>query len=119
MSPGLMHAWALGITVLLEGAGLGLYLAGARAPGRRIVRGLLLALFLNLCTHTIFWYSFPWLPLAYVPKLWLWEGLIALTEGAVYRRALDLAWFPALALGVGLNLLSALAGLFLWQGLFG
>lgn len=81
--------------------------------------GLLLSIGLNLLTHTLFWYSFPWLPLAYGPRLWLYEALIALAEASVYWRFLTLSWLQALALGVGLNLLSALAGLFLWQLLLG
>lgn len=114
-----MHAWALGLTIGLEGAALGLFLAVSRATHRQIVLGLFLAVGLNLLTHTLFWYSFPWLPLAYGPRLWLCEALIALTEGAVYQRSLALAWPRALGLGISLNLLSTLAGVLLWQRLLG
>lgn len=119
MSAGLMHAWALGITLVLEVGGVGLYLLTTRFSARQAVRGIFLALGLNLLTHTLFWYSFPWLPLAYVPRLWLCEGLIALTEAAAYRRGLAFAWAEALAVGCVLNLLSALAGLIWWQTAFG
>ena len=120
MSPGVMHGWALGLTILLEGAGLALFLIWQRRSLAPAVYGFLLSVGLNLITHTIFWYSFPWFSLLdYGPRLWLAEGLIALTEASVYRRFCSLSWPQALALGVGLNLFSALAGLFVWQILLG
>lgn len=119
MSPSLMHTWALGLTVLLEGAGLLLFWIFLHRPFLQIGRGLLLSIGLNLLTHTLFWYSFPWLPLAYGPRLWLCEALIALAEAAVYWRFLALSWPQALLLGVALNLLSAWAGLFLWPIVLG
>lgn len=114
-----MHGWALGLTVLLEGAGLIFFLTLIRRPLLCIGRGLFFSIGLNLVTHTLFWYSFPWLPLAYVPRLWLCEAFIALAEATLYQRFLALSWPHALTLGAGLNLLSALAGLFLWQILLG
>lgn len=120
MSPDMMHVWALGLTILLEGAGLALFLLWQRRSVAPALHGFLLAVGLNLLTHTIFWYTFPWFSwLAYAPRLWLAEGLIALTEAGVYRHFCTLSWPQSLALGAGLNLFSLLAGLFFWQMLLG
>ncbi len=120
MSPDVMHGWALGLTILLESAGLALFLAWQRRSFAPALYGFLLAVGLNLFTHTVFWYTFPWFSfLAYAPRLWLAEGLIALVEASVYRHFCALSWPQALGLGIGLNLLSALVGLFLWQILLG
>ncbi len=69
----------------------------------------------NLITHTLFWFSFPHIPLPFLPRLYLYELLIALVEGIFYRHWLQWPWRRALAIGFALNLISYVAGLVMWQ----
>ena len=87
---------------------LALALPGWRPQWRRAV---LLALALNLLSHTIFWYGLPLLLLPPETALPVAEALVIAGEGAVYALAVARpgwsGWAVSLALNVALWVLSS------------
>jgi hypothetical protein len=118
VSPLLIHAAALGLTILSEATAMALYLHLRATPRRELLFCVGSVVVINLITHTLFWFTFPLLPLPFFTRLHGYEILIALVEGAAYWWLWRFSWREALALGVVLNLISYVVGLALWYNLF-
>lgn len=111
----MIHLIALTATLLIEGAGMALLvllLPGWRPYWRRAV---LVALGLNLISHTVFWYTLPLTPLPPATAIPTAELAVIAAEGGVYAatvaRPLWTAWLVSLALNWASWTLSA----YIWR----
>jgi hypothetical protein len=109
------HATALGITVVVESAGMGAFSALTRAGRRRTLLNLAVAAGTNLVTHTILWYTFRRLGPATAARLWGYEAVIFLVEALIYRALCRMALWKAVVLSLVLNLATLLLGLLVWN----
>jgi hypothetical protein len=110
------HLFALSATLLVEAVGLAA-LAAASGRGRRFAwRCGLVALAVNLASHTAFWTGFPFLARRGL-SLPAAEGMVALVEGLAYRAwcPLPLGW--ALLAAATLNFASLVLGGEAWRRL--
>jgi hypothetical protein len=111
----LIQLIALLITLGVEAAGMALLawlLPGWRPRWRRAV---LLALGLNLVSHTVFWHALPSLPLAPEAAIPLAEGTVMLVEGAVYAATIARPAWSGWAVSIALNYASWVAGSYAWR----
>ena len=111
-----VHGFALGVTLLTEAAGMAL-LAALVAPGR-VLRCTLVAVVLNLLTHTLFWFGFPLLRNPTRMGLLAGEAVVVLLESAAYRLLCPFRWRLALAASLLLNLGSLVVGVQVWRLLY-
>ncbi len=100
------------VNALIEGIGLCIYLSLFSKSKKRFFKGLFVTLLTNFFTHTIFWNEFLSVPLTYSTSLYLWEGLICLVEGLVYRIFFINYILEAIFLSVILNILSLSIGFY-------
>jgi hypothetical protein len=111
----LIHLTALLVTLAVEGGGMALLawlLPAWRAQWRRAV---LLALALNLVSHTVFWYGLPLLPLPPETALPLAEWLVIAVEGAVYALTVARPPWSGWAASLVLNYASWVLSSYLWR----
>jgi hypothetical protein len=110
-----VHGLALAVTLLTEATGMAL-LAGLLKPGEnRILRCTLIALGLNLVSHTLFWFGFPLLRTGTMAGLVGAEGVVVLAEAVPYRLLCPFRWGQALAVSLLLNLASFVVGVGVWS----
>ena len=111
----MIHLLALLLTLGIEGAGMALLawlLPGWRRTWRRAV---LLALALNLVTHTLFWYALPALPLPPESGLPLAEAVVILVEGAVYAATVAQPRWTGWLVSLALNYASWVLSSYIWH----
>ncbi len=107
MSPGQVHAVALGITVVSEGLGMA-GLSSISAADRPHARSrAVFAAGLNVATHTAFWYV---QGVGLLPA----EAATVVVEAAAYRGFCHVSLPKAAAWSVLLNLASLSLGLLAW-----
>ena len=87
-------------------------LPGWRPQWRRAV---LLALALNLVTHTVFWYTLPLLPLPPETGLPLAETVVIVGEGAVYAATVAHPRWSGWAVSLALNYASWILSSYMWR----
>lgn len=111
----MIHLVALGVTLAIEGGGMGLlaWLLPGWRP--RWGRAVLLALGLNLLSHTVFWYSLPLLPLAPETAIPVAEGIVFVAEGAVYAATLARPRWSGWAVSLALNYASWVLSSYMWR----
>jgi hypothetical protein len=110
-----MQLVALLATLVIEGAGMALFaviLPGWRPHFRRAV---LLALGLNLISHTVFWYALPHLPLPPVQALPLAEWIVIAVEGAIYAATVARPAWTGWLVSIVLNYASWVFSTYLWR----
>lgn len=111
----MIHLLALAATLLIEGAGMAL-LAGLLPSWRpRWRQAVLLALGLNLVSHTIFWYTLPALPLGPETAIPVAEGIVIAAEGAVYAATVARPRWSGWAVSLVLNYASWVLSSYLWR----
>jgi hypothetical protein len=106
---------ALATTLIVEGVGMAFFallLPGWRPHWRKAV---VLALAVNLVTHTIFWVALPYLAPRPAPVIPLAEVVVVLLEGAVYALTVARPRWSAWAVSFVLNWASWLLAAFAWQ----
>jgi hypothetical protein len=111
----LIHLAALLATLLVEGLGMALLaslLGGWRERWRRAV---LLAVVLNLVSHTVFWYALPAVPLPPEQALPLAEWVVIAVEGLVYALAVARPRWSGWAVSIVLNYASWILSSYLWR----
>jgi hypothetical protein len=111
----LIHLTALLATLSIEGGGMALLawlLPGWRPRWR--AAGLL-ALTLNLVSHTIFWYALPLLPLPPATAIPVAEGIVIAAEGAVYAATVARPAWSGWAVSLALNYASWVLSSYLWR----
>lgn len=81
----------------------------------RFRRAVLLALGLNLVTHTVFWYALPHVPLPYPQSLQLAESLVIVVEGAVYAVTVAHPYWTGWLVSLALNCASWALGSYIWR----
>jgi hypothetical protein len=111
----LIHLIALAATLLIEGAGmavLALLLPGWRPHWRRAV---LLALVLNLASHTVFWYTLPLIPLPPATAILAAELAVIAAEGAVYAATIARPPWTGWLVSLALNWSSWVLSTYLWR----
>jgi hypothetical protein len=111
----MIHLIALSATLLIEGAGmalLSLLLPGWRPHWGRAV---LVCLGLNLASHTIFWYTLPFLPLPPATAVPAAELAVVAAEGAVYAATVARPWWTAWLVSLALNWASWTLGAYIWR----
>ena len=111
----MIHLLALAATLLIEGAGmalLALLLPGWRPYWRRAV---LLALGLNLVSHTIFWYTLPLVPLPPATAIPAAELAVIAVEGAVYAATVARPRWTGWVVSLALNYASWALGAYIWR----
>jgi hypothetical protein len=111
----MIHLIALAFTLLVEGVGmalLALLLPGWRPHWQRAV---LVALGLNLLSHTVFWYTLPLIALPPETAIPAAELAVIAAEGAVYAVTIArppwTGWFVSLAL----NWASWVLSVYIWR----
>ena len=110
-----MQLVALLATLAIEGTVMALFaviLPGWRPHFRRAV---LLALGLNLISHTVFWYALPHLPLPPAQALPLAEWIVIAVEGAVYAAAIARPSWTGWPVSIVLNYASWVLSTYLWR----
>ena len=111
----MIHLIALAATLLIEGAGmalLALLLPGWR-PNRR--RAVLVALVLNLVSHTVFWYTLPLIPLPTAAAIPAAELAVVAAEGAVYAATVARPPWTAWLVSLALNWTSWVLSAYIWR----
>jgi hypothetical protein len=110
-----IHLIALAVTLVIEGGGM--VLLAALLPGwrPRWRRAVLLALALNLVSHTVFWYALPLLPLPADAALPVAEGIVIAAEGAVYAAAVARPAWSGWLVSLALNYASWVLSSYLWR----
>ena len=111
----MIHLLALAATLLIEGAGmalLALLLPGWRPYWRRAV---LLALGLNLVSHTIFWYTLPLIPLPPETAIPAAELTVIGVEGAVYAATVARPPWTGWLVSLALNYASWALSAYIWR----
>ena len=106
---------ALLVTLGIEGGGMALLAAllpGWRPQWRRAV---ILALALNLASHTVFWVALPLLPLPPESALPVGEWIVIAVEGAVYALTVARPRWSGWAVSVLLNYASWVLSSYLWR----
>ncbi len=111
----LIHLTALLLTLGIEGTGMALlaYALPGWRPRRR--RAVLLALALNLGTHTVFWYALPAVPLPPESGLPLAEAVVIVVEGAVYAATVARPRWSGWAVSLALNYASWVLSSYVWR----
>jgi len=109
------HLAALGVTLAVEGGGMALLGAALRLGRSRTLRCAVVALGVNLVSHTVFWIGFPLVAARWPGGLLGAEVAVALGEGIAYLWLCRFAWWQALSSSALLNLLSFVAGVELWR----
>ncbi len=111
----MIHLIALLITLGIEGGGMALLawlLPGWRPHWQRAV---LLALALNLASHTIFWYALPHIPLPPADAVPLAELFVMVAEGAVYATTVARPPWSGWMISLLLNWASWVLGSYVWR----
>ncbi len=108
MSPGRLHAIALGITVGTEGVGMAILSSLAARDRPKAGPRALFAAALNVLTHTAFWYV---QAMGVLPA----EAATVAVEAAAYRAFCGVSLGKAAAWSAVLNVASFSLGLFAWQ----
>ena len=111
----MVHLLALLLTLSIEGTGMALLAALLPGWRRRWRRAVLLALALNLVTHTIFWYALPLLPLPPERGLPLAEAAVILVEGAVYAATIARPAWTGWLVSLALNYASWVLSSYVWR----
>ena len=111
----MVHLLALLLTLSIEGTGMALLAALLPGWRRRWRRAVLLALALNLVTHTIFWYALPLLPLPPERGLPLAEAAVILVEGAVYAATIARPRWTGWLVSLALNYASWVLSSYVWR----
>ena len=114
LSPGAMQAIAWGVTLLIETAGAAA-LWTARPISPRLPRALWVVCGVNLLTHPLFWLALRHLPHPGPTAVLMGEAAVIGVEAALYAWLLAQPPARALGLSLGLNLLSWLGGILVWQ----
>lgn len=111
----MVHLTALLLTLGIEGAGMAL--TAGLLPGwrQRWRRAVLLALALNLLTHTVFWYALPLLPLPPESALPLAETVVIVVEGAVYAATIARPAWTGWPVSLALNYASWVMSSYIWN----
>lgn len=109
------HVIALSTTLVIEG--LGMAAAAWLLPGwrGRWRRAVLLALGLNLVSHTIFWYSLPLVVSSHPQAVPMAELVFTVLEGAVYAATVARPAWTAWLVSLVLNCASWLLGSYVWR----
>ncbi len=111
----MIHLIALAATLIIEGAGmalLALLLPGWRPRWRRAV---LVALALNLLSHTVFWYTLPLVPLPPETAIPAAELAVIAAEGAVYAVTVARPRWTGWLVSLALNWASWVLSTYLWR----
>lgn len=114
LSSGAMQAIAWGLTLLIEAAGAAV-LGAAGAVKSGVPRALWVVCGVNLLTHPLFWLALRHLPHPGPTAVLMGEAAVIGVEAALYAWLLALSPARALGLSLGLNLLSWLGGILVWQ----
>lgn len=114
LSPDTMQAIAWGVTLGIEVVGAALLWA-AHLIQRQLPRILWVVCGVNLLTHPIFWLVLRRLPHPGPNVVLAGEVAVMGVEAALYGWLLALPPARALGLSLGLNLLSWLGGILVWQ----
>ena len=111
----MIHLTALVVTLGIEGGGMALlaWLLPAWRPQWR--RAVLLALALNLLSHTVFWYALPLLPLPPEQAIPLAEGIVIAVEGAVYALAVARPAWSGFVVSFLLNYAPSVLSSYVWR----
>ncbi|MBK8046696.1 MAG: hypothetical protein IPK16_05975 [Anaerolineales bacterium] len=106
---------ALVTTLAIEGCGMAVL--AWLLPGWRgqWLRAVLLALGLNLVSHTIFWYTLPHVTLPYAVAVPVAELVVALGEGAVYATTVARPRWTGWLVSLALNWASWVLGSYVWR----
>jgi len=78
-------------------------------------RAALLALALNVITHTVFWYALPAVPLPPERALPVAEGVVIAAEGAVYAATVARPRWTGWAVSLLLNYASWVLSSYVWR----
>lgn len=111
----MIHLIALSATLLIEGVGmalLALLLPGWRPHWRRAV---LVALGLNLVSHTIFWYTLPLILLPPSTAIPAAELAVVIAEGAVYAATVARPPWSGWLVSLALNYASWALSAYIWR----
>jgi hypothetical protein len=110
-----IHLTALLATLAIEGAGMALL--ARLVPGWRPAwaRAVLLALALNLLSHTIFWYALPHVPLPPETAISVAELVVVVAEGAVYAAVVAHPAWTGWLISLALNWASWVLSSYLWR----
>jgi hypothetical protein len=110
-----IHLTALLATLAIEGAGMALL--ARLLPGWRPVwpRAVLLALALNLLSHTIFWYALPHAPLPPETAISVAELVVIVVEGTVYAAIVARPAWTGWLVSLALNWASWVLSTYLWR----
>lgn len=106
---------ALLLTLAIEGVGMGLLAYALPGWRPRWLRAVLLALGLNLASHTIFWHALPLIALPPESAIPLAEGIVILAEGAVYAAAVARPAWTGWAASLLLNVASWVLSSYVWR----
>jgi hypothetical protein len=106
---------ALLATLVIEGTGMALLAALLPGWRPRWRRALVLALALNLVSHTIFWYTLPFIPLPPETAVPLAELVVIVVEGAVYAATVAHPAWTGWLVSLALNCASWVLSSYLWR----
>jgi hypothetical protein len=111
----LIHLTALVTTLVIEGGGMALLASILPRWRPRWRAAVLLALGLNLASHTIFWYALPLLPLPAERAIPLAEAIVIAAEGAVYALTVARPAWSGWAVSLALNYASWVLSSYVWR----
>lgn len=111
----MVHLTALLLTLGLEGAGMALLAELLPGWRRTWLHAVLLALALNLITHTVFWYTLPLLPWPPESALPLAETVVIVVEGAVYAATVARPAWTGWLVSLALNYASWILSSYVWR----
>lgn len=106
---------ALLITLVIEGGGMALLACALPRWRPRWRHAIVIALVLNLVTHTVFWYTLPVLPLPPERGLPLAEGAVIVVEGAIYAAAIARPRWSGWPVSLALNYASWVLSSYMWR----
>lgn len=109
------HLIALLATLVIEGAGMALLAALLPGWRPRWRRAVVLALALNLVSHTIFWYTLPLIPLSPETAVPLAELVVIVVEGTVYATTVARPSWTGWLVSLALNCASWVLSSYLWR----
>lgn len=109
------HIIALCITLITECSGMILFSLIMKKYRKHILKNFLSVLFINLCTHTIFWYTYLLIKIDSSFKIYIFEVIIFIIEGILYRLICKICLWKAILLSFILNLVSFYFGNTIWN----
>jgi len=111
----LIHLIALLATLAIEGAGMAVLALLLPRWRQRWLYAVLLALVLNLVSHTIFWYTLPHIPLSPERAIPTAEAVVIVVEGAVYALTIARPPWTGWLVSLALNWASWVLSSYLWR----